>query len=273
MVKATLKLPSSELMAALNARPKHVFITGASRGIGESIARRLGESNYNLSLGARSYNRLLGVAMDLGNEKAHALRLDLEDERSIDDAIVAAESRFGPIDVLVCNAGINLPTPLDDLSKEAKERFRQVMNINVTGTYFLAQLASQHMPSGGRIIFVGSVLSRFGVPGSHAYTASKHAVMGLVRGMAHELASRNIRVNSINPGWVDTKMAHQAMQRMAKSSGKPLQTVMQEMLGNQPIKRMIKPSEVAAYVEFLAGVGGDAITGQGIDISCGSVMI
>lgn len=270
---STVKLPQSELMAALNARPKHVFISGASRGIGESTARLLGEHNFNLSLGARSYNRLLGVAMDLGSERAHAIRLDLADTRSIDEAVVSAESRFGPIDVMICNAGINLPTPMEDCSEDARERFRQVMNVNVMGTWFLAQLASQHMPPNGRIIFIGSVLSRFGVPGSHAYTASKHAVMGLVRGMAHDLASRNIRVNAVNPGWVDTKMAHTGMQRMAKTQNKPVAQVMKEMLADQPIRRMIKPSEVAAYIHFLVGTGGDAITGQGIDISCGSVMV
>lgn len=273
MAQSTVKLPQSELMAALNARPKHVLISGASRGIGESIARLLGEKNYNVTLAARSYNRLLGVSMDLGTEQSHAVRLDLEDERSIDEAVVSAESRFGPIDVLICNAGVNLPTGLGDLDTDSKERFRKVINVNLIGTYFLAQLAAQHMPSGGRILFVGSCLSRMGVGGSHAYVASKHGVMGLVRGMAIELAPRNIRVNALNPGWVDTKMAHQSMQRIATDSGKTLPQVMNEMLGDQPVRRMIKPSEVAAYVEFLVGVGGDAITGQGIDMSCGVVMV
>ena len=270
---STVKLPQNELMAALNARPKHVFITGASRGIGEATARLLGESNYNLSLAARSYNRLLGVAMDLGTEKAHAIRLDLEDIRSIDEAIVSAESRFGPIDVLICNAGINLETPLADCSQEARDRFRKVIEVNLIGTWFLAQLGSQHMQKNGRIIFVGSVLSRMGVPGSHAYTASKHAIMGLVRGMAHELAGRNIRVNAINPSWVDTRMAHQGIKRIAAQRDEPVQQVMQRVLGAQPVKRMIKPSEVAAYIQFLVGTGGDAVTGQGIDISCGQVMV
>ncbi len=272
-MSSTVKLPQRDLMAAFNARPKHALITGASRGIGEATARLLGEENFNLSLAARSYNRLLGVAMDLGTEKAHAIRLDLEDDRSIDEAIVSAESRFGPIDVLICNAGINLPTSLSDCSAEARERFRKVINVNLMGTWYLAQLASQHMAKNGRVIFVGSVMSRFGAPGSHAYTASKHAIMGLVRGMAHELAGRNIRVNAINPGWVDTKMAHQVLKRIAAEQKKPVQQVMTEMIGAQPVKRMIKPSEVAAYIQFLVGTGGDAITGQGIDISCGSVMV
>lgn len=273
MAMSTVKLPQSALMDALNARPKHVLVTGASRGIGEAVARLLGESNYSLSLAARSYNRMLGIAMDIGNDRAHSLRMDLADTDSIDEAVVNAESRFGPIDVLVCCAGVNAPTPLDDCSAKARQRFRKIIEINLMGTFFLTQLATQHMPSGGRVVMVGSVLSRFGVPGSHAYTASKHAIMGLVRGMAHELAPRNIRVNAINPGWVDTKMAHDLLSRMAKQSGRNLQEVTAEMMRQQVVRRMIKPSEVAHYVQFLLGTQGDMITGQGIDISGGSVMV
>ncbi len=269
----TVKLPQSALMDALQNRPKHVFVSGASRGIGEAVARRFGEGNARVTLASRSYNSLLGVAMDIATDRAQALRLDLADERSIDDAVVAAESRFGPIDVLVCNAGIHADTPLDDASAEGRARFRKIIDVNLTGTFFLAQLASLHMPAGGRIIFIGSVLGRFGVPRSVAYVASKHALMGVVRAMAHELAPRNIRVNAVNPGWVDTKMAHESFGRMAQLTGKPLQQVMAEQLKLQAIRRMIKPEEVASYVQFLAGPGGDAVTGQGIDISCGSVMV
>lgn len=273
MAMSTVKLPQNALLDALNARPKHLMVTGASRGIGESVARLFGEENYNVSLAARSYNRLLGIAMDIGNDKAHAIRLDLADTRSIDEAVVTAESRFGPIDVLVNCAGVNAGTPLPDCSAEARDRFRKIIDVNLTGTWFLAQLATQHMPTGGRVIFIGSVLGRFGVPGSHAYTASKHAVMGLVRGMAAELAPRNIRVNAINPGWVDTKMAHDVLTNIARESGKNLQQVTQEQLGTLMVRRMIKPSEVARYVQFIAGQQGDAITGQGIDISCGAVTV
>lgn len=269
----TIRLPQSEIEKAMSARPKHIFISGASRGIGEAIARLLGEERHAFTLGARSYNKLLGVTMDLGTERAQAVRLDLAEPSSIDEAIAAAESKFGPIDVLINNAGINLPTPMDDVSEEARARFRRVIEVNLIGTFSLAQMATAHMANGGRVVFIGSVLSRFGVPGNHAYTASKHAVMGLVRGMAHELASRGIRVNAVNPGWVDTAMAHESLQRQADRTGKTLQQMTNDALAMQPIRRMVKPSEVAAYVKFLIGPGGDAITGQGIDISCGSVMV
>ena len=128
----TVRLPQSELEKHLGARAKHVFISGASRGIGEAIARRLGEANHRFSLAARSQNQMLGLARDLGLERAQALKLDLADDQSIDDAIVAAESRFGPIDILICNAGTNGSTPLSDLSGELDERRVGGMGIHLT---------------------------------------------------------------------------------------------------------------------------------------------
>ncbi len=270
---STVKLPQNALMDALNARPKHVFVAGASRGIGEAVARLLGESNYNLSLGARSYNRLLGLAMDLGTDRARAVRLDLEDSASIDSAVIEAESTFGPIDALVLAAGVNEETALDDLSPDARARFRRNLEVNVTGTWMLAQLATQHMTHGGRVVFIASVLSRKGAPGSYGYAASKHAVLALVRGMALDLARRNIRVNALCPSWVDTKMAHDVLKRIADAEGKPVATVMAEMLSAQPVRRMLKASEVAHYVQFLLGPAGDGVTGQAIDMSAGSTMV
>ena len=271
MTQSTVKLPTSALLDAMAAKTKHVFISGASRGIGEAVARLLADKNVNLTLASRSYNKLLGVAMDVGLDKSHVVRMDLADDQSIDEAVVSAESKFGPIDVLICNAGIHEDTPIEDASAEGRARFRRVIDVNLVGTYFLAQLASLHMPSGGRIIFVGSVLGRVGAPKVNAYVASKHALMGLVRSMALELAPRNIRVNSVNPTWVDTDMARNAIQRRAEATGQPVSQIAQKLIGRQPIRRMVKPIEVAAYIEFLMGPGGDAITGQGVDISCGFV--
>ncbi len=273
MAMETVRLPQSALEQALASRPKHIFISGASRGIGEAVARHLGEDRHNLSLAARSYNRLLGLCMDLGTQRAVPYRMDLADDISIDEAIISAESRFGPIDVLVCNAAINIDTPLDGATKQVRADFRTVIETNLIGTFNLAQLVTSHMPSGGKVIFIGSVLGRFGAPKTSAYTASKHAIMGLMRSMALELAPRGIRVNVINPGWVDTQMANESLTRIAAAQGVTLQQATQNMLKVLPIRRMIKPSEVAAYVKFLIGPTGDAITGQGIDISCGSVMI
>lgn len=274
MAMSTVKLPQGELEKALASRPKHVFICGASRGIGEATARLLGEEQaYRFSLAARSYNRCLGIAMDIGTNRAAAYRLDLLDERSIDEAVVSAESRFGPIDVLILNAGINLPTAVDDLSVTARNAFKQVMYINVIGTFYLAQLVAQHMPQGGRILFVGSVLARIGASGSAAYAASKHAILGLTRTMALELAPRGIKVNAVNPGWVDTQMAQDVLNRIAAERGVTLQQQTADALSSQPIRRMAKPQEVASYLKFLMGPGGECITGQGIDISCGSVMV
>ena len=252
---------------------KHVFISGASRGIGEAIARGLATHNHRFSLAARSFDALTELAADLGTDRAHAIALDLADDASIDRAIAAAEAKFGPIDILICNAGTNGSTPLSDLSAENRARFRDILNVNLVGTTFLAQLAAAHMPAGGRIVFVGSVLARFGAPGSIAYVASKHALTGVVKTMALELAHRGIRVNQLNPGWVDTDMAHASIRAIAGKRGVTPAQELQTQMDLLPVRRMIQPAEVAAYVAFLVGPTGDVITGQGIDISCGSVMI
>lgn len=274
MAMSTVKIPQSEIDRALAARPRHVLITGASRGIGEAIALLLAEEPaLRFTLAARSLGKCQAVANEIGLERAQAVALDLANERSIDECVIAAEGRFGPVDVVISAAGINLPTPVDDLSANTRKAFADVMLTNVTGTWYLAQLACAHMPNNGRIVFVGSVLARFGAPGAAAYTASKHALMGLTRTMAHELAPRGIRVNCVNPGWVDTQMAHESLSRMAEAQGVSLQQMTAQALSVLPIRRLIKPVEVASYIRFLIGPGGDAITGQGIDISCGSVMV
>src|SRR5258708_3488672 len=149
MAMETVRLPQSALEQAPAARPKHIFISGASRGIGEAVARLLGEEKHNFSLAARSYNRLLRLAMDLGTQRCIPLRMDLADSQSIDEAIVSAESRFGPIDVLVNNAAINIDTPLDGPTGQLRADFRKVIETNLIGTFELAHLATSHMAQAG----------------------------------------------------------------------------------------------------------------------------
>ena len=178
MTQSTVKLPTSALLDAMAAKTKHVFISGASRGIGEAVARLLADKNVNLTLASRSYNKLLGVAMDVGLDKSHVVRMDLADDQSIDEAVVSAESKFGPIDVLICNAGIHEDTPIE---RERRGRaLRRVIDVNLVGTYFLAQAASLHALGRTdhlRRLGVGACRRAEGQRLRH----SKHALMGLVR--------------------------------------------------------------------------------------------
>lgn len=264
----TVRLVQDDLEKLLAARPKHVFIAGASRGIGEAIARTLGEDPHNFTLAARSYNRLLGLAMDLGTTRAHAVKLDLANDASIDEAVVTAESKFGPIDVLILNAALDLPTTLADLSAENRARFRRVVAVNLTGTFFLAQLATAHMAKGGRVLFIGSAQSRLGGPGTTAYAASKFGAIGLMRTMALELADRGIRVNALSPGLVDTQMSTQRLRWVAETTGQTLDQVTKAEIAKLPVPRMSQASEVASYVKFLvANPSADGLTGQEIELA------
>lgn len=268
----TLKLTDRDIEKASAGKTKHILVVGASRGIGEAVARALAEDGHRMSLCARSYNRLLGVAMDIGNDRALAQRMDLADITSIDNGVVAAETRFGPIDTLICTAAAWAPTPADDLSPEARGAFRRVVEVNVIGTWYLLQLVSSRMAKGGRIVVLGGSAARTPAPASHAYTASKHALMGMVRGLAVDLAAKNIRINAINPGPVDTPLLQEQLRKRSEQTGQPIAQVSASVVAGQPLRRLLKPSEVVGYVRFLLGPSGDGITGQGIDLSGGGVL-
>jgi len=128
------------------------------------------------------------------------------------------------------------------------------------------------LADGGRIINTSSVLGRFGVPGYTAYCASKHAVIGFTRALALELVGRQITVNAICPGWVDTEMAAQGMQLGAEAMGITFQQFKEQAIGRVPLGRIIQPDEVAGLVKFLASAHASAITGQTYNICGGQTM-
>ena len=252
---------------------RHVLITGASRGIGAAIAEHLArDPNVVLSLAARTVTQLQEVSAKIGRERTLPIALDLQNDESIVQAIQTAQAKFGPIHALICNAGTNAETPFSDTSAQNLQRFRDVLQTNLVGTTWLAQHACAQMPTGGRVVFIGSVLGRFGAPGTLAYTASKHALLGVVRTMAHELSPRKIAVNAINPDWVDTDMARDSLKRMADHAGMSLADMTRRQMDQLPVRRMVQPQEIALYIEFLLSPAGEVITGQGIDMSSGSVM-
>ena len=128
------------------------------------------------------------------------------------------------------------------------------------------------MLEGGRIVNISSVLGRFGVPGYTAYCASKHGVIGLTRALALELAPRQITVNALCPGWVDTEMAEQGMRQGAAATGRTFEQFRERALGAVPIKRIIQPEEVAELVRFVSSPGAAAITGQTYNICGGQTL-
>jgi NAD(P)-dependent dehydrogenase (short-subunit alcohol dehydrogenase family) len=138
--------------------------------------------------------------------------------------------------------------------------------------YLVTREVVTHLPDGARIVNMSSVLGRFGVPGYTAYCASKHGVIGFTRALALELAPRQITVNALCPGWVDTDMASQGMRQGADATGRTFDEFRRSALDAVPLKRMIQPGEVAELVTFLASGAASAITGQTYNICGGQTM-
>ena len=242
---------------------KVAIITGASRGIGFAIARKLHQDGASVALCARSTIR------DFPPERSLALTMDIRDPQNVNAGIRRIVDRFGKIDIVVNNAGISGVIPVDSPDTAG---WLDVIQTNIIGTYYVTHFAVPHMPDGGRIIMISSVLGKFGVPGYSAYCASKTGLIGFTRALALELASRKITVNAICPGWTDTEMARAGMRDIAASEGITVEEFKKQAMSRVPLGEMVEPAEVANLVAFLAAETGNKITAQAISICGGSTQ-
>ena len=228
-----------------------VAVTGGNRGIGEAIVNRLLEHGYRVAALSRS---------GAGPVGALGVACDVSDPASVDAAFAAVEKEYGPVEVLVSNAGVVEDTLLLTMSEDA---FDRVLDTNLTGAYRVAKRAARGMIRArrGRLIFLSSVVGLSGSAGQANYAASKAGLVGLARSIARELGSRGITSNVVAPGPVRTDMmAALTDDQRAK------------MVANVPLGRMAEPEEVAAVVAFLAGPGAAYISGAVIPVDGGLGM-
>ena len=240
---------------------KVAIITGASRGIGRSIAKKLYDEGAYVALCARS------PIQDFPQERSLAVTMDVRDQKNVEAGIRRIVDRFGKIDIVVNNAGISGVTPVEAADTGP---WLEIIQTNVVGTYFVTRAAVPHVPNGGRIIMISSVLGKFGVPGYTAYCTAKTGLIGFARALALELAPRKITVNALCPGWTDTEMARAGMRDIAKDLGIPVEQFYKDAMSRVPLGEMVEPEEVANLVAFLAAETGGKITGQAISICAGS---
>jgi 3-oxoacyl-[acyl-carrier protein] reductase len=238
------------------------LITGASRGIGRACALSLSESGARVALAARTVDQLEELAGEIRakGRDAFAISLDLSSAESIKECTTKVAKEFGRIDILVNNAGITK----DGLAlRMKKEDWDLVLTTNLTGAFLMSQQVLQGMmrERWGRIINISSVVGESGNPGQANYVASKAGLIGLTKSLAQEMGSRNITVNAVAPGFVETDMTHALNQELKD-----------KMLANIPLKRIGKPEDVAAAVTFLAGDGAAYITGHVLDVNGGIYM-
>ena len=238
------------------------FITGASRGIGRACALSLSKSGAKVVLAARQLDKLEAVAAEIrtAGGAAHVVAIDLASPDSIKEAFSKASKDFGRIDILVNNAGLTR----DGLAMRMKrDDWDAVIQTNLSGSFFCIQ---QVMPGmvrerWGRIVNITSVVGESGNPGQANYVASKAGLIGLTKSLAQELASRNITVNAVAPGFVETDMT--------ASLSDELKAKITEAV---PLKRIGKPEEIAAAVTFLASDAAAYITGHVLDVNGGMFM-
>jgi 3-oxoacyl-[acyl-carrier protein] reductase len=227
------------------------LVTGGNRGIGLAIALCLRDADYSVVVGSRSGAAPEGLA---------AVELDVSDPASILAAFDRIETDFGPIEVVVANAGITRDTLLMRMSDDDID---DVLNTNLAGSIRLARRALRSMLKAkhGRIIFISSVVGLMGSAGQVNYAAAKAGLVGAARSLAREVGSRGITVNVIAPGFVDTDMTSELGEDRKA-----------EILGAVPLGRYAQPAEIAGVVEFLAGSSGGYITGAVIPVDGGLGM-
>jgi 3-oxoacyl-[acyl-carrier protein] reductase len=235
------------------------FITGASRGIGRACALALSDAGARVALAARNLEQLEALAAEIRakGREAFVVTLDLANPESIKEALTRTAKEFGPIAILVNNAGITK----DGLAlRMKKDDWDTVIATNLTGAFLAIQqvLPGMMRERWGRIVNISSLVGEMGNAGQSNYAASKAGLIGLTKSIAQEMGSRNITVNAVAPGYIETDMTQRLSQELKD-----------KMLANIPLKRIGRPEDVAAAVRFLASEEAGYITGHVLDVNGG----
>ena len=242
------------------------IVTGAARGLGLGIARRLAEDGARVVLvDVDPAVREAAAGIGRGVE---AEGCDVADSAAVDRLVAGVAARHGRLDVLVANAGIGGGGPVVEMSDEA---FRRIVAVNLEGVFFCCRAAARVMlrQRSGVLITVGSVFGRDTPARSAAYGAAKAGVVALTQALARELGPAGIRVNCVSPGNMATEMHRAALERRAAAEGRPLEAVRAEVVAAIPLGRHGLPADVAGLVGFLASADAAYVTGQTINVDGG----
>ena len=261
---------SSEILLA----DKIAVVTGGGTGIGKAIAASLAARGARVAIASRNQALLNATATDLRSQglAVSALAMDVRSKDNIRRALSKIAGEYGGIHILVNNAGISGLNSIDDPDDSL---WYDIIDTNLNGTYLVTREALRHMPDhqGGRVINISSVLGKFGVPGYTAYCTTKHGVIGFTRALALEVVGRGITVNAICPGWVDTEMATQGIRETAARQGITPEQFRAQAVAAVPIRRFLRPEEVAELVCYVASELARGMTGQAINICGGQTMV
>jgi NAD(P)-dependent dehydrogenase (short-subunit alcohol dehydrogenase family) len=244
-----------------------VFVTGAGRGVGRAIALRFSREGYAVAAVGRSLPPLTEVSSKIaaGGGAVHPLLCDVTIRDDVQRAVSEAQRLLGPVDVLVNNAGVSGSAPFASMDDELWER---TLAVNLTGAYHCMRAIVPGMfeRRRGRVINIASTAAKVGFAYTAAYVASKHGLLGLTRAVALEAEPHGVTVNAICPGWLNTGMTDQSIERIVAKTGRRGEDVRSTLAKMNPQGRLIEPEEVADVAAFLASREGARVNGQAIDI-------
>jgi NAD(P)-dependent dehydrogenase (short-subunit alcohol dehydrogenase family) len=243
-------------------------VTGGSKGIGRAVAARLVEAGHPVLITGRDKKALDEAAAKLaeGGGGAEVAAFDVTDEAAVERALAGL-----PVEILVSNAGYGSSAPLERL---ALADWRAMLDVHATGAFLCtrAVLGGMRERGRGRIVYMASVAGLAGSRYIAAYTAAKHALVGLMRAVAAEVAGSGITANAVCPGYVDTPMTDASVANIAKVSGRSAEEARAALERTSPLGRFVSPEEVAAAVAWLVSDEGAAVNGQAIIIDGGGLQ-
>lgn len=253
-------------MASLTGR--HALVTGGGRGIGRAVAASLAKAGASVTVLGRNAAALQD-AVAQGHAKGYVVA-DVTDESAVGDATKRAATERGPIDILVANAG-NAESAA--FLKSDAALFARMFDLNVMGVVHATRAVLGDMVARGfgRIVINASVAGLKGYPYVSAYCAAKHAAVGLVRALAQETVRTGVTVNAVCPGYTDTDLVTQGLDKITAKTGRTREQALADMLKDEPLGRLITPQEVAAAVLFLCSAEASAITGTTLTVAGGEI--
>lgn len=247
---------------------RHALVTGGGTGIGLAIAQMLAAQGAMVTITGRRADVLEQAAA--ANPGLFAQVMDVADEASVVQGTAAAIASRGPVTICVPNAGI---AEGKSMAKMDLTFWRTMMAINLDGAYLTVRecLPGMLAAGWGRTLFVASIAGLKGLKGAPAYTASKHGMIGLMRGLSEEYMGMGLTFNALCPGYVDTDIVARNTQSIAARAGIDTEQARQMMVKTNRHKRLITADEVAAAANWLCGPGSDSVNGQTIEIAGGQM--
>ncbi len=251
---------------------RHALVTGGGRGIGAAIATALAAGGARLTLLGRDRGVLDAHAATLpASAEPLTVVADVTDDDALGAAFAAARERHGEVEILIANAGASLGRPFAALDRATWEA---MMAVNLTSAYACAHAVIPAMVAAGwgRIVNVASTAGLVGGAYIAAYSAAKHGVIGLTRSLAVEFGRKGITVNAVCPGFTETEMLDRALERIVATTGRSREGAVDALLGRNPLRRFVRPDEVASAVAWLCRDESAVVNGQAIVVDGGEVQ-